>query len=118
MPHLIIEYAQKLEESLSITALVSAAQQAMDETGLFASHAIKTRALPFRDFIAGGAVEGSGGSFIHAEVRIFEGRTAEQREALSAAVFNCLCRQAEEVPAISVEVREMEKSSYSKRLPF
>ena len=118
MPHLVIEYSQKLEDSISIPALVSNGQQAMSETGLFNASAIKTRALPCRDFVLGKSHEGSSNLFIHAEVRILEGRTAEQKEALSAAIFNYLCEAAPEVPEISVEVRDMEKASYSKRLPF
>ncbi|WGL17851.1 5-carboxymethyl-2-hydroxymuconate Delta-isomerase [Microbulbifer bruguierae] len=118
MPHLVIEYSQKLEEMLSIPALVSSGQQAMSESGLFNPSAIKTRALPYQDFVLGKNHEGASDLFIHAEVRILEGRTTEQKEALSAAIFNCLCEAAPEVPEISVEVREMEKASYSKRVPF
>ncbi|WP_250461838.1 5-carboxymethyl-2-hydroxymuconate Delta-isomerase [Microbulbifer litoralis] len=114
MPHLVIEYAQNLEDRISIPALVSSAQDAMSRSGLFAPHTIKTRALAFRDFIAGD----KGGSFIHAEVRLFEGRSERDREALSSAVFNCLCQFAEGVPAVTVEVREIDPSCYSKRLPF
>ncbi|WP_406827955.1 5-carboxymethyl-2-hydroxymuconate Delta-isomerase [Microbulbifer sp. ARAS458-1] len=118
MPHLVIEYSQKLEDSISIPALISNGQQAMSETGLFNASAIKTRALPYRDFVLGKSHEGSSNLFIHAEVRILEGRTTEQKEALSAAIFNYLCEAAPEVPEISVEVRDMHKASYAKRIPF
>ncbi|MFD1216092.1 MULTISPECIES: 5-carboxymethyl-2-hydroxymuconate Delta-isomerase [Microbulbifer] len=118
MPHLVIEYAQKLEENLSIPALVTDAHQAMSATGLFSADAIKTRAVPYRNFVLGRNPQGSGDQFIHAEVRILEGRTTEQKETLSAAIFNCLCEAAPEVADISVEVRGMEKASYSKRIPF
>lgn len=114
MPHLVIEYAQNLEDRISITALVSSAHDSMSRSGLFAPHTIKTRAVPFRDFIAGD----KGSSFIHAEVRLFEGRSERDREALSSAVFNCLCQFADGVPAVTVEVREMDPDCYSKRLPF
>jgi len=114
MPHLVIEYARKLEEKVSIAALVSSAQEAMSRSGLFAPHTIKTRALPYEQFIAGE----KGGSFIHAEIRLLEGRSEREREALSSAVFNCLCQFADGVPAVTVEVREMDSSCYSKRLPF
>ncbi|MBN8431027.1 5-carboxymethyl-2-hydroxymuconate Delta-isomerase [Microbulbifer salipaludis] len=118
MPHLVIEYSQKLEDSLSISALVSNGQQAMSDTGLFSPSAIKTRALPYRDFVLGKNHDGSSNLFIHAEVRILEGRTAQQKEDLSAAIFNYLCEAAPEVPEISVEVRDMEKACYAKRIPF
>ncbi|SDJ61408.1 5-carboxymethyl-2-hydroxymuconate Delta-isomerase [Microbulbifer yueqingensis] len=114
MPHLVIEYAEKLEDSISIPALVSTAQEAMHRSGLFAPHTIKTRALPYRHFIAGE----KGGSFIHAEVRLLDGRDEREREALSSAVFNALCQFADGVPAVTVEVREMDPACYSKRLPF
>lgn len=114
MPHLVIEYSHKLEEKISVSALVSTTQEAMSRTGLFAPHTIKTRALPYRHFIAG---ENSG-CFIHAEVRLLEGRSERERETLSSAVFNCLCQFAEGVPAVTVEVREMDSGCYSKRLPF
>ncbi|WP_193161188.1 5-carboxymethyl-2-hydroxymuconate Delta-isomerase [Microbulbifer hainanensis] len=114
MPHIVIEYAENLEDRISIPALVSSAQDAMLRSGLFASHTIKTRALPYRHFIAGD----KGGSFIHAEIRLFEGRSERDRESLSSAVFNCLCQFADGVPAVTVEVREMDENCYSKRLPF
>ncbi|WNZ55269.1 5-carboxymethyl-2-hydroxymuconate Delta-isomerase [Microbulbifer sp. JMSA004] len=114
MPHLIIEYAKNLEEKISIAALVSSAQEAMHRSGLFASHNIKTRAKSYDQFIAGD----NGNSFIHAEIRLLEGRSTREREALSSAVFNSLCQFAEGVPAVSVEVREMDASCYSKRVPF
>ncbi|MCH9692794.1 MAG: 5-carboxymethyl-2-hydroxymuconate Delta-isomerase [Gammaproteobacteria bacterium] len=118
MPHLVIEYAHKLEQELSIPALVSAAHEAVSNTKLFATHTIKTRAIAYTHYIAGGALEGSSDSFIHAEVRIFSGRNDKQREALSCAVFNCLCNAAQKVSSVTVEVREMNRSCYSKRLPF
>ncbi|MGL6160104.1 5-carboxymethyl-2-hydroxymuconate Delta-isomerase [Microbulbifer sp.] len=114
MPHLVIEYAHKLEDKVSISALVSAVQEALSQTGLFAPHTIKTRALPYRHFIAGE----KGGCFVHAEVRLLEGRNEQEREAVSSAVFNCLCQFADGVPAVTVEVREMDSGCYSKRLPF
>ncbi|AMX02129.1 5-carboxymethyl-2-hydroxymuconate Delta-isomerase [Microbulbifer thermotolerans] len=114
MPHLVIEYARKLEETISIPALVSAAQEAMNRSGLFASHTIKTRALAYDHFIAGD----KGGSFIHAEIQLLEGHSDREREALSSAVFNCLCQFANGVPAVTVEVREVDASCYAKRLPF
>ncbi|AOS98619.1 5-carboxymethyl-2-hydroxymuconate isomerase [Microbulbifer aggregans] len=114
MPHLVIEYAEKLEETISIPALVSSAQEAMNRSGLFAPHTIKTRAIPYRHFIAGE----KGGCFIHAEVRLFEGRSDRDRESLSSTVFNALCQFADGVPAVTVEVREMDPSCYSKRVPF
>ncbi|GAA5444344.1 hypothetical protein Misp06_02530 [Microbulbifer sp. NBRC 101763] len=114
MPHLIIEYAKNLEDRISVAALVSSAQEAMNRSGLFASHNIKTRAKAYEQFIAGD----NGSSFIHAEIRLLEGRSSREREALSSAVFNCLCQFADGVPAVSVEVREMDPSCYSKRVPF
>ncbi|WP_226665025.1 5-carboxymethyl-2-hydroxymuconate Delta-isomerase [Microbulbifer aggregans] len=118
MPHLVIEYSQQLEDTLSIANLVTNGQQAMCDTGLFTPSAIKTRALPYRDFVLGDSRESGAGGFIHAEVRILEGRTTEQKEALSAAIFTSLCEAAPEVAEVSVEVRDMDKASYSKRLPF
>lgn len=117
MPHLVIEYSRQLEDTISIATLVRNGQRAMTDTGLFNASAIKTRAVPYRDFVLGND-EGGDGRFIHAEVRILEGRTTEQKEALSAAIFNSLCESAPEVPEISVEVRDMQKASYSKRVPF
>ncbi|WP_226645383.1 5-carboxymethyl-2-hydroxymuconate Delta-isomerase [Microbulbifer variabilis] len=114
MPHLVIEYAKNLEERISVAALISSAQEAMHSSGLFASHTIKTRAKAYEQFIAGE----HGDSFIHAEIRLLAGRNKREREALSSAVFNCLCQFADGVPAVSVEVREMDPSCYSKRVPF
>lgn len=114
MPHLVIEYARKLEEKLSVPALVSAVQEAVNSSDLFAPHTIKTRALPYDQFIAGDQCS----SFIHAEIRLLQGLSARERETLSTRVFNCLCQFANNVAAVSVEVREIDPVGYSKRLPF
>ncbi|GMG87445.1 5-carboxymethyl-2-hydroxymuconate Delta-isomerase [Biformimicrobium ophioploci] len=114
MPHLVIEYSADIEEEVALPALISAGHKAMVDSGLFNSNAIKSRAIPVQHYIAGE----HDASFIHAEVRILDGRTSDQKRALSEQVFNALCRQAETVPAVSVEVRDMERDCYSKRTAF
>ena len=65
--------------SKSLDDLRRQANQLKDD---FNAGAIKTRAVPFREFVLGKSHEGSSNLFIHAEVRILEGRTGEQKEAL------------------------------------
>lgn len=110
MPHCIIEYSNGQDAELLCSAVFEAAQQ----SGLFNEDGsdIKVRASAFERYQTGGKRQ----SFIHVCLKILSGRTLEQRQALSQGVLENLAALATEVGSTSVEVVEMERASYSKRL--
>ncbi len=109
MPHCIIEYSQKLESSLDIKALVQCVHSSTLASGLFSEQAIKSRAIAYEHYQTGG----SDGPFIHITIRLFDGRTGEQKAALSRAVLDDVIGQMKDVGSVTVEIVDIDKASYS-----
>jgi len=112
MPHLIIEYSETTVTDIQVDTMMEAVHQAAVATGLFEEANIKIRAIPLRHYRLGH----ESGGFIHAQCRIHEGRSAEQKRQLSEAVLEALCDIPLSVRVTTVEVVEMDTASYSKRL--
>lgn len=114
MPHLIIEYATPLAEAEQVEQMLEAVHTTAVASGLFEESHIRLRAVPLAFYRSGGQEE----PFIHAQLRIHSGRSAEQKRQLSEAVLTTL--QALQWPArtITVEVVEMDRSSYAKYVNY
>ena len=110
MPHCIVEYSRNLENQISPTLLVESVHQGARNSGLFDGNSIKTRALAFDHYQVGN----QNLDFIHVTIKILSGRNTEQREALSKAVLNELTKLNLLSISLTVEVRDMERESYSK----
>jgi 5-carboxymethyl-2-hydroxymuconate isomerase len=84
---------------------------AAESTGLFASSGvggIKVRLRPYTHFTN---VDGHS-HFVHVFANIMEGRTQEQKKALSEKVVRALKRLLPAVDIISMNIREFEKATY------
>jgi len=110
MPHLIIEYARDLLPEAQIMPLLQAVHQAAEQTQLFDSSHIKVRAVPVTHFLVGG--EGRG--FVHAQLRIKEGRDQKQKKHLSEQVQAALRQHLPGAFVITVEVVDMDNDTYAK----
>ncbi|WP_316858092.1 5-carboxymethyl-2-hydroxymuconate Delta-isomerase [uncultured Cohaesibacter sp.] len=110
MPHLVISYAKTLESEMEIKPLVQTVWQAAEKSGLFTPKAIKARALPFDDYVTGGTDQ----TFIHVEVRLFAGRTEEQKAALVKGIYDAMKAAVSPDISLSVEARDMNKATYIK----
>jgi len=110
MPHLIIEYAQDLSIDDQIPILLDVVHQASTETGLFVESHIKIRAIPIRFY----RTCGEKNTFIHAQLRIKEGRSSAQKKILSTAVLTAIQSMGWSVDVITVEVVDMDSESYAK----
>lgn len=75
---------------------------------LFTKGDIKVRIQTFDEFIAGGGTD----NFIHVFGNIMEGRTDEQKANLSHRIVSVLKGLFPQVPIISMNIRDFEKSSY------
>ncbi len=111
MPHCIIEYAQELESSLDIKALVQCVHESAMASGLFSEKAIKTRAIAVEYFRTGTSEQ----AFIHVTVRLFDGRTTEQKAALSRAVLEDVIGLVGKLKNVTVEITEIDQACYSSR---
>jgi len=110
MPHILIEFSRELADEGQIEEMLDTLHRAVAASGLFASSHIKLRAQPLKYYRLGGERK----PFIHAQLRIHVGRTAQQRRELSDGVLAALRSLGWPAQVITVEVVEMARDSYAK----
>jgi 5-carboxymethyl-2-hydroxymuconate isomerase len=108
MPHCIIECSERL--TTTPKELLNAVYLGTLNSQLFIADDIKSRIIPFQHFTAGTSQQ----DFIHVVVKMLSGRTIEQRKTVSNAVLLELNKLPLSSISLTVEVVEIEKSSYSK----
>lgn len=109
MPHIVIECP---ETSRDPKSLVKNIFEAAASTGLFNAPDIKTRLYHPPYYQLGASPTG----YIHITASILEGRTEEQKKALSAALFAAARPYGLEKWHITVDIRDMQKATYSKAI--
>ena len=112
MPHLIIEFADKLAVDNSIPKMLDAIHIATAETGLFIESHLKTRAIPVKYYRTGVGRD----TFVHAQLRIKSGRNEKQKKKLSESVLSAIVKQAWPVKIVTVEVVDIDSTTYSKHI--
>lgn len=112
MPHCIVEYAKKLEQTLGVNELLGLVHQAAVESELFEEPSIKTRAIAYDHCLTGGKEQ----PFIHITVKILFGRNHQQKKDLSRLMLSKIKDLANESMSVSVEVVDIDKTSYSRTL--
>jgi 5-carboxymethyl-2-hydroxymuconate isomerase len=115
MPHLVIEYTENLALP-DPAACLSTVNAALVASGQFEEVDIKSRAYAVAAFRIGAAQAGR--AFVAARLSILSGRSVETKQDLSQRVLQAL---QQHVPSgtglstqVSVEVVEMERSTYAK----
>ncbi|WP_147378763.1 5-carboxymethyl-2-hydroxymuconate Delta-isomerase [Motilimonas pumila] len=114
VPHVLIEYSQQLESQLSHAALMSDVHQVLVSSDLFQPQDIKVRMRDCCHAIIGGEHS----RFIHVEVVMWQGRDFSQKKTLSNAILALLTESFPDVAAMSVDIRDCDKQTYSKRAPL
>jgi 5-carboxymethyl-2-hydroxymuconate isomerase len=112
MPHFIIDCSESVLGLADPDELMRSVYAAAEATGLFATSGvggIKVRLRPYRHFTNVDAHE----HFIHVFAYVMEGRTEEQKKALSERVVRALKELLPEVDIVSMNVRDFEKATYS-----
>jgi 5-carboxymethyl-2-hydroxymuconate isomerase len=112
MPHFIIDCSESVLSLADLDALMRWVYAAAESTGLFARSGvggIKVRLRPYRYFTNVDAHE----HFVHVFAYVMEGRTEEQKKALSERVVRALCELLPAVDIVSMSVRDFEKATYS-----
>ncbi|KQV41357.1 5-carboxymethyl-2-hydroxymuconate Delta-isomerase [Rhizobium sp. Root1204] len=111
MPHLIIQYSSNLEHQIDFTALCKTVNEAIVDTGLFETGAVRVRASSAHHFaIADGAPENG---FVDMNFRIGTGRSEEEKKRAGEMIFAAaekLLPRFFETPhfALSLEIREID----------
>jgi 5-carboxymethyl-2-hydroxymuconate isomerase len=113
MPHAIIEYSQSLSECFHARHILHVVHGVMQTSGLFAIPAIKTRAYEAKDFLVG--EHGTAGTFLHVTIYLMNGRTLIQKQQLSKSMFDALNERLEDVHSLTVDIRELDRDTYSKK---
>ncbi len=111
MPHFIIDCSESILSLADPDELMQSVYSAAESTGLFASSGvggIKVRLHPYRHFSNVDAHE----HFVHVFANIMQGRTQEQKRALSEKVVRALKGLLPAVDIISMNVRDFEKATY------
>lgn len=112
MPHCIIEYSKDLESSSPPLKLIQAVHHAAIGSGLFETGHIRTRSIAYENFIAGYDVQ----SFVHVTLRILFGRNLQQKKDLSRRVLGELESMGLSSISLTVEVSEIERETYAKKI--
>ena len=111
MPHFILDCSDDLIAAHDKQELLQIVFDAAEQSGLFAINDIKVRLRPFADYLVGG----TRGSFLHVFAYIMEGRSSEQKHALSHAIVSRLKERLPDVPVVSMNVMDFEKATYNNR---
>lgn len=112
MPHCIVEYSQNLEQEVPPADFLEAVKEACITSALFSIEDIKLRSFSYKSFLTGGEED----AFVHVTLRVLSGRTSEQKKQLSDLVLEALTQFSLKNVSLSVEVCEMERDSYVKRV--
>ena len=108
MPHFTVDCSENILELKDPKEILDEVFESAFSTGLFSKDAIKVRLNPFKYSL----VLGGNSDFIHVFGNIMEGRTTEQKADLSRKIVSKLNQLFPEVPIISMNIRDLEKSSY------
>ena len=108
MPHFIIDCSESILALRNPKEILDEVFDSAFSTGLFDRDAIKVRLNPFKYSL----VLGGNSDFIHVFGNIMEGRSAAQKADLSRNIVSKLNQLFPEVPIISINIRDFEKSSY------
>lgn len=112
MPHLTIQYSANLESTISLPDFCDALYQIMLDSGVFPLAGIRVRAFRADHVVI--ADKQADNAYIDMVLRMGEGRTAEDREAVGEAIMDCAaarCGELMEQPhfALSLEIVEISR---------
>lgn len=111
MPHFIIDCNKDVVNQTSAQQIMRTVYDEADTTNLFGKSIIKVRIRPFEEYMVGTGQS----DFIHVFGNIMEGRTIEQKVNLSRQIVQSLVKLYPDVPVISVNIREFERTTYCNR---
>lgn len=114
MPHCIVEYSQNLEQEVPPADWLEVVKAACLASGIFEGPDVKLRGIPYKNFMTSGKED----AFVHVTIRMLSGRPIEQRRALSHLVLEALESFSLKDVSFTVEVCEMERDTYAKKVVF
>jgi len=112
MPNLVLEYTNSVDERVNIQGLLEDLHKVALDSGLFAADDVKSRALRCYNWLIGEHEDSE--DFIHITFELLEGRSDEQKKKISDKLMAVLQEQAGHVKSLSVNMRDMDRSSFQK----
>ncbi|MDH5354286.1 MAG: 5-carboxymethyl-2-hydroxymuconate Delta-isomerase [Gammaproteobacteria bacterium] len=112
MPHCVIEYSSDVVEHIEIDDLMAAVHDAAFSSGLFPEYDIKTRAHAYQYHRTGQTKD----SFVHVNLHLLSGRDDGQKADLSEKVLAGIEPLLPQVVSVGVEIIDMHRDSYRKRV--
>lgn len=111
MPHFVVDCSQEILRIHDEESIITRLHRVVNSSGLFEEADIKIRIRPFGIYAVGGGRE----DFIHTFAWIMQGRSVEQRAALSKAIVGELAGMFPLLPRIAVNIAEFEQATYFNR---
>lgn len=108
MPHFVIDCSENILSIKDAGEIIQSVYDTAESTHLFDVGDIKVRINPFKYYTIGNTKD----DFIHIFANIMEGRTTAQKSNLSKRIVASLKAMFPEVPIISINIRDFEKSTY------
>ena len=120
MPHLTLEYSSNVLEPASWEDVFRHAHDVLVEIGQIRRENCKSRAVRRDQYLVGSGRDGE--AFVHLDVRLLEGRTADVRRSIGGELLDLLRRlfradDGSSALQITVEIREIRKEDYFKFPP-
>jgi uncharacterized protein len=119
MPQLVLDYSGNVGQEVDFERLFEGLHQALADAAGVDVAACKSRAMRRETFRVGEGVAGQ--AFVHMEVGLLSGRTAEKKRDIAAVCLDVLAlHYAESLERLdlqlTVEVRDMDRPGYAKRV--
>jgi 5-carboxymethyl-2-hydroxymuconate isomerase len=111
MPHITLDCSENIVKLLDPEEIIRQVHDCAEKTGLFRKGDIKVRLQVFNMYTVGGTKN----DFIHVLAHIMAGRTTAQKKEFSKCVVTLLKDLFPAVPVISMDVRDIDKSTYHNR---
>lgn len=111
MPHFVVDCSRTILGTHDEESIITRLHRVLRSTGLFDESDIKVRIQPFTTYAVGGGRD----DFIHTFGWIMQGRSVEQRAALSKAIISELTAMFPAIPRIAANIAEFEQATYFNR---
>jgi 5-carboxymethyl-2-hydroxymuconate isomerase len=111
MPHFILDCSHTIDRHADPDEILKSVLDAADASGLFQKGKVKVCLNLFEYYTVGGARD----DFVHVIGYIWTGRSEEQRSDLSKRIVRALKTLLPAVPFLSVDIRQMERATYTNR---
>lgn len=108
MPHFIIECSENIIKNKPAEQIMQTFFEAAESSGLFNKADIKVRIKPYTDYMLAEGKE----NFLHVFAHIMQGRTTEQKKALSKKITESLHEFLPGLSVLSINVSDFEAATY------